>query len=123
MSAEPALDLVLFRAAGWLLAVPARQVLASEMGRAEDATPLAAQVLGLEEKLPDTTPNKRFKLHFSRQSLWVDGPVELVRSPGADMHPLPDVIKARHRLPGLRALLFYQEQYALLVDMDLAKDG
>lgn len=117
-AAQDGLDLVLFRAAGWLLAVPAQQVLASEMGHPGDAgTPHAAQVLGLDEKSLQAMSNKRLKLFFQEQSMWVDGPVELRHCPATDIHPLPALIQARQRLPGLRALLFHQGQYALIFDL------
>ena len=117
MSAEATLDLVLFRTGGWLVAVQARQVLASEMHNTEDATPLATQVLNLEEKALKPIPDKRFKLYFQEQNMIVDGPLELLRCNAADIHPLPTLIKAHNRLPGLRALLSYQEQYALIFEV------
>jgi hypothetical protein len=57
------------------------------------------------------------------QEILVEGPVELLRLPVSAIHPLPALLAARTRLPGLRALVLPDQAngsgLALLLDVEV----
>lgn len=111
------LELVLFRVNQYRFGVESSQVLGS--GGLPDHTVSSFESILC---LADDTTNSR------RQSITVKGskqehklsvavPLELCVLPAASIHPLPAVVSARCKLPGLRALATTAEGLILLIDL------
>jgi len=108
------LDIVLFAAGATPLACEARRVRAAQELTGADL-PAVEALLGL----PPTAGSRQTLIVRGADADWplsVRGPVTLRSLPAADIHPLPELIAARCRLPGLRALAFVDGQLTPIVD-------
>ncbi len=122
------IDLVLFRWNALRLGVAAGQVLAMESTPDPDA-PSIGDLLGLPtgEGLPGVVtragPTRLLRLAHPAGALrvHVQEPVVQVRLPASAIQPLPPLLAARLRLPGVRALAWQQgeEPGALIVILDI----
>jgi len=123
------IDLVVFRWNALRLGVAAGQVLALESTPDPDA-PSIGDLLGLptgEEGLPGVVtragPPRLLRLAHPAGMLRVrvEEPVVQVRLPACAIHPLPPLLAARLRLPGIRALAWQQGQGpgALIIILDV----
>ncbi|WP_295579857.1 hypothetical protein [uncultured Lamprocystis sp.] len=122
------IDLVVFRWNALRLAVQACQVLALESTLDPDA-PSIGDLLGLPtgEGIPGVVtlagPPRLLRLAHPAGALRVrvQEPVVQVRLPASAIHPLPPLLAARLRLPGVRALAWQQGEGpgALIVILDV----
>ncbi len=122
------IDLVMFRWNALRLGVAAGQVLAMESTPDPDA-PSIGDLLGLPtgEGLPGvvtpTRPPRLLRLTHPAGSfhVLVQEPVVQIRLPASAIHPLPPLLAARLRLPGIRALAWQQGEGpgALIVILDV----
>ncbi|MBV5276008.1 MAG: hypothetical protein JZU52_21015 [Lamprocystis purpurea] len=122
------IDLVVFRWNALRLGVAAGQVLAMESTPDPDA-PSIGVLLGLPtgEGLPGVVtragPARLLRLAHPAGVLRVrvQEPVVQVRLPACAIHPLPPLLAARLRLPGIRALAWQQGQEpgALIIILDV----
>ena len=109
------LDVVLFTAGGWRVGLEARQVRGSRPAPSATAAADVASLLGLPP-VGETSPACQClalkplpQQRNGDREIQVEGPVDLVSLPASVIHPLPALLAARTRLPGLRALAFPAE--------------
>ncbi len=110
------LDVVLFNAGGWRAGFEARLV------RSSRPAPLDADAEAIETRLglaPSavTLPRQSLELKQAQgtRELLVGTPVELASLSAASIHPLPPLLAARCKLPGLRALALEQDAQAVIL--------
>lgn len=114
------LEVVAFSAGGYRFAVEAGQVRASHLPQAGDGSPSMAALLGLAEAGGTPGAGKQLltiKQRTADRTFAVDAPVRLLQLPAAAIHPLPDLVAARSRLPVLRALALDADGLTLLLDL------
>lgn len=119
LSDDRCINLVIFRAGGFLIGVEARYVRASQ-GAAAEGAPLAETVLGLPNTPQAAGARQRLTLELPDQEgdILVTSPLELVNMPISNVHPLPPLLTARNYLLGLRALLLHpRHEIVLLFDV------
>jgi len=111
-----ALDVVLCRAGVWPVGIEAGQIGGSRRCEPADAaTPALAALLDLPGG--DSGDRQVLALKASGGEIRVAGPVELRALPAACIHPLPPLLAARCRLPGLRAVALEHGRLVLLIDL------
>jgi chemotaxis signal transduction protein len=118
-SAETGIDLVTFRVAGRLFGVEAAQVRSSHpaASRPEDAGD-AAVLFGLSAA-PRAAAGHVLTIRDGDEGhlLFIETPPELRTLTAAAIHPLPDLLAARTRLPQLRAMALVDGEMMALVDL------
>lgn len=118
-TAIAALDVVLFGVGAWRIGVEAGQVRASRAPAPGERGPAAlAAVLDLPaEANPANSQVLVVKAAAGDREFRVAGPVDLHPLPAACIHPLPTLLAARCRLPGLRAIAIEDGRLMLLIDL------
>ncbi|MEO5345115.1 MAG: hypothetical protein H7834_01900 [Magnetococcus sp. YQC-9] len=124
MNALATLDVVLFQAAGRLMALPASQVRACRAGKGlEPSVPLIETLLATA--MPETPYSMLLEVVTRKNafSCLVGAPVTLHTVPAHDIHPLPPLLAARLSLVGPRALIVLPEDHShpepiLLIDAE-----
>lgn len=115
-----ALEIVTFTIGGHRFATEARQVRAARPLEEDDTACLPIEAL-LGEPVPSRRGKARQSLVFRHQTadkaLEVAAPVQMKCLEIASIHPLPGLIAARNRLPGLRAIALEPDGLRLLIDI------
>lgn len=115
------LAVVAFVVAGQRFAVEAQQIRAARLaadGSEDLSLPSLAALLGLPTTA-DEGPRQvlQVKTATADQELSLAGPVQMTTLAVADIHPVPALLAARCRIPGLRALAVDAAGVTLLVDL------
>ncbi len=114
------LDLVIFRAGNHQVAVIASQVRSSGVSVNDQAVEIES-ILGLEK--PAAVQARQIltiKGDSGDSEISVAMPIDLCSLPAERIHPLPEALKARCRLPGLKAIAMTSSAGIPIIDLEIA---